>query len=34
VVSGRFLSASGGDSIVLGTGLAASLHAKPGDRLT
>jgi putative ABC transport system permease protein len=34
VVSGKYLSGDGGDSIVLGTGLAASLNAKPGDRVT
>ena len=34
VVSGKYLSGDGGDSIVLGTGLAAALHAKPGDRVT
>jgi putative ABC transport system permease protein len=34
MVSGRYLSGDGGDSIVLGTGLAAALHAKPGDRVT
>jgi putative ABC transport system permease protein len=34
VVSGRYLSGDGGDGVVLGTGLAASLNAKPGDRVT
>ncbi|HEX4439772.1 MAG TPA: FtsX-like permease family protein [Thermoanaerobaculia bacterium] len=34
VVSGKYLSGDGDDSIVLGTGLAASLGAKPGDRVT
>jgi putative ABC transport system permease protein len=34
VVSGKYLSGNGGDSIVLGTGLAAALGAKPGDRVT
>ncbi len=34
VVSGRYLSGDGGDSIVLGTGLAAALQAKVGDRVT
>jgi putative ABC transport system permease protein len=34
VVSGKYLSGDGGDGIVLGTGLAASLNAKPGDRIT
>ncbi len=34
VVSGRYLSGDGGDSIVLGTGLASALEAKVGDRVT
>jgi putative ABC transport system permease protein len=34
VVSGKYLSGDGGDGVVLGTGLAASLRAKPGDRIT
>lgn len=34
VVSGRYLSGDGGDGIVLGTGLAAALGVKPGDRVT
>jgi putative ABC transport system permease protein len=34
VVAGRYLSGDGGDGIVLGTGLAGALGAKPGDRIT
>ena len=34
VVSGRYLSGDGGESVVLGTGLAAALEVKPGDRVT
>lgn len=34
VVSGKYLSGDGGDSIVLGTGLAAALDVKVGDRVT
>jgi putative ABC transport system permease protein len=34
VVSGKYLSGNGDDGVVLGTGLAASLNAKPGDRIT
>jgi putative ABC transport system permease protein len=34
VVSGKYLSGDGGDGIVLGTGLAAALDVKVGDRVT
>ena len=34
VVSGKYLSGDGGEGIVLGTGLAAALEAKVGDRVT
>ena len=34
VVSGQYLSGDGDDSVVLGTGLAAALEVKPGDRVT
>ena len=34
VVSGKYLSPEGGEGIVLGTGLAAALEAKVGDRVT
>ena len=34
VVSGKYLSGDGGDGVVLGTGLAAALNVKPGDRVT
>ena len=34
VMSGRYLSADGGDGVVLGTGLASALNVKPGDRVT
>ncbi len=34
VVSGQYLSGDGGDGVVLGTGLAAALEVKPGDRVT
>jgi putative ABC transport system permease protein len=34
IVSGRYLSGDGGDGVVLGTGLAAALNVKPGDRVT
>lgn len=34
IVSGKYLSGDGGDGVILGTGLAASLNVKPGDRVT
>jgi len=34
IVEGRYLSGDGGDGVVLGTGLAAALNVKPGDRVT
>jgi putative ABC transport system permease protein len=34
VVSGQYLSGDGGEGVVLGTGLAAALEVKPGDRVT
>lgn len=34
VTSGHYLSGDGGDGILLGTGLASALGAKPGDRVT
>jgi putative ABC transport system permease protein len=34
VVSGKYLSGDGGEGVVLGTGLAAALEVKPGDRVT
>jgi putative ABC transport system permease protein len=34
VTSGQYLSGDGGDGILLGTGLASALGAKPGDRVT
>jgi putative ABC transport system permease protein len=34
IVSGKYLSGDGGDGLVLGTGLAAALNVKPGDRVT
>ena len=34
LVSGEYLSGDGGDGIVLGTGLAAALDVKVGDRVT
>jgi putative ABC transport system permease protein len=34
IVSGKYLSGDGGDGVVLGTGLAAALNVKPGDRVT
>ncbi len=34
VVSGTYLSGDGGDGIILGTGLAAALEVKAGDRVT
>jgi putative ABC transport system permease protein len=34
IVSGKYLSGDGGEGIVLGTGLAAALEVKPGDRVT
>lgn len=34
VVSGRYLSGDGGEAVVLGTGLAAALEVRPGDRVT
>jgi putative ABC transport system permease protein len=34
VVSGSYLAGDGGEGVVLGTGLAAALEVKPGDRVT
>jgi putative ABC transport system permease protein len=34
IVSGKYLAGDGGDGVVLGTGLAAALNVKPGDRVT
>lgn len=34
IVSGQYLAGDGGDGVVLGTGLAAALNVKPGDRVT
>lgn len=34
IVSGKYLSGDGGDGVVLGTGLAAALNVKPGQRVT
>ncbi|HTY40909.1 MAG TPA: FtsX-like permease family protein [Thermoanaerobaculia bacterium] len=34
IVSGKYLTGDGGDGVVLGTGLAAALNVKPGQRLT
>jgi putative ABC transport system permease protein len=34
VVSGKYLSGDGGEGVVLGTGLAAALEVKVGDRVT
>jgi putative ABC transport system permease protein len=34
VVAGRYLSGSGGDGVVLGTGIASALGVKPGDAVT
>jgi putative ABC transport system permease protein len=34
VVSGQYLAGDGGDSVVLGTGLASALKVKPGDEIT
>ncbi len=34
VVSGKYLSGDGGDGVVLGTGIASALGAKPGDTVT
>jgi putative ABC transport system permease protein len=34
VVAGSYLSGDGGEGVLLGTGLAAALGAKPGDRIT
>ncbi len=34
IVSGKYLSGDGGDGVILGTGLAAGLNVKPGDRVT
>jgi putative ABC transport system permease protein len=34
IVSGKYPSGDGGDGLVLGTGLAAALNVKPGDRVT
>jgi putative ABC transport system permease protein len=34
LTSGKYLSGDGGDGVVLGTGLAAALNVKPGDRIT
>ena len=34
VTSGHYLAGDGGDGILLGTGLASALGAKPGDRVT
>jgi putative ABC transport system permease protein len=34
VASGRYLQGDGGEDVVLGTGLAAALEVKPGDRVT
>jgi len=34
IVSGKYLSGDGGDGVILGTGLAAALNVKPGDRVT
>ena len=34
IVSGKYLSGDGGDGVVLGTGLAAALNVKPGERVT
>ncbi|MDQ6893473.1 MAG: FtsX-like permease family protein [Acidobacteriota bacterium] len=34
VVAGSYLAGDGGEGVLLGTGLAAALGAKPGDRIT
>ena len=34
IVSGKYLSGDSGDGVILGTGLAAALNVKPGDRVT
>jgi putative ABC transport system permease protein len=34
IASGKYLSGDGGDGVILGTGLAAALNVKPGDRVT
>jgi len=34
IVAGKYLSGDGGDGVILGTGLAAALNVKPGDRIT
>jgi putative ABC transport system permease protein len=34
IVSGKYLQGGGGDGVVLGTGLAAALNVKPGQRVT
>jgi putative ABC transport system permease protein len=34
MTSGAYLSGDGGEGVVLGTGLASALNAKPGDRIT
>lgn len=34
IASGRYLSGDGGDGVILGTGLASSLGARVGDRIT
>jgi putative ABC transport system permease protein len=34
IVSGKYLAGDGGDGVVLGTGLAAALNVKPGERVT
>ncbi len=34
IVAGKYLGGDGGDGVVLGTGLAAALNVKPGDRIT
>lgn len=34
VVSGSYLAGGGGDGVLLGTGLAAALRVRPGDRVT
>ncbi len=34
IVEGKYLAGDGGDGVVLGTGLAAALNVKPGDRIT
>jgi len=34
IASGKYLAGDGGDGVLLGTGLAAALNVKPGDRVT